>query len=93
MSSVSFKTGTLFVEWDTGFKSDYRFGTKSKLNDKYDVQLCNEPRILVNELIATGCLVTRGKTCLCASFLLFCFCFCLIWDVKFIKLNYVYQLV
>lgn len=60
-SFVSLKTGTLLVEWDTGFKSDYRFGTKSKFNNKYDVQLCSEPRILVNELIATGCLVTRGK--------------------------------
>ncbi|XP_034323570.2 uncharacterized protein [Magallana gigas] len=55
------KEGTLLVEWDNGIKSDYRFGTKSKCNNKYDVQLCSEPRILVNELIATGCLVTRGK--------------------------------
>uniref|UniRef100_A0A8W8I5N5 E3 ubiquitin-protein ligase HERC2 n=1 Tax=Magallana gigas TaxID=29159 RepID=A0A8W8I5N5_MAGGI len=28
--------------------------------DKFDVQVCNEPRILNDELIATGCNVTRG---------------------------------
>lgn len=78
------------MEWDTGFKSDYRFGTNSKLNDKYDVQLCNEPRILVNELIATGCLVTRGNAFLYASFLKYYFLFN--WDLKFIKLIYVYQI-
>lgn len=34
---VFFKIGMLFVEWDIGFKLDYRFGIKSKFNNKYDV--------------------------------------------------------
>lgn len=54
----------MIVEWDTGFKAHYRFGSTRKFSNKYDIQLCNEPRILGNELIATGCLVTRGYTIL-----------------------------
>lgn len=53
--------GWVIVEWDTGFKFHYRFGSTQKFSNKYDIQLCNEPRILGKELIATGCLVTRGK--------------------------------
>ncbi|XP_061164730.1 uncharacterized protein LOC133173723 [Saccostrea echinata] len=52
--------GWLNVEWDTGFKYGYRYGTNSTEIDKYDVTICEEPRILENEMIATGCLVTRG---------------------------------
>nr|XP_034323558.1 uncharacterized protein LOC117688885 [Crassostrea gigas] len=51
----------LIVEWDTGLRWPYRFGTTGTPSDKYDVELCCDPRVLVNELIATGCLVTRGK--------------------------------
>lgn len=53
--------GWVIVEWDTGFKSHYRFGSTRRFSYKYDIELCNDPRILGNELIATGCLVTRGK--------------------------------
>lgn len=53
--------GWVIVEWDTGFKSHYRYGSTRRFSNIYDIQLCNEPRILGNELIATGCLVTRGK--------------------------------
>ncbi|XP_078314706.1 uncharacterized protein LOC111131205 isoform X1 [Crassostrea virginica] len=49
--------GWLFVEWDTGNYNAYRYGP---VLNKYDVKCCNEPRILCNESIATGCLVTRG---------------------------------
>uniref|UniRef100_A0A8W8I5Z5 MIB/HERC2 domain-containing protein n=1 Tax=Magallana gigas TaxID=29159 RepID=A0A8W8I5Z5_MAGGI len=49
----------LIVEWDTGLRWPYRFGTTGTPSDKYDVELCCDPRVLVNELIATGCLVTR----------------------------------
>lgn len=52
----------LIVEWDTGLRWSYRFGTTGTPSDKYDVELCCEPRVLVKEKIATGCLVTRGKT-------------------------------
>lgn len=54
--------GWVIVEWDTGFKSHYRFGSTRRFSNKYDIELCNDPRILGNELIATGCLVTRGQT-------------------------------
>lgn len=59
--------GWVIVEWDTGFKAHYRFGSTRKFSNKYDIQLCNEPRILGNELIATGCLVTRGKDWVCGN--------------------------
>lgn len=51
----------LIVEWDTGSRRPYRFGTTGTPSDKYDVEICCEPRVLFNELIGTGCLVTRGK--------------------------------
>lgn len=38
----------------------YRYGSNPYENDKYDVMICDEPRILEGELIAPGCLVTRG---------------------------------
>lgn len=50
----------LIVEWDTGSRWPYRFGTTGTPSDKYDVELCCDPRVMVKELIATGCLVTRG---------------------------------
>ena len=49
--------GWLFVEWDHGQSNAYRYGP---VCNKYDIKFCNEPRILCNESIATGCLVTRG---------------------------------
>ncbi|XP_061168820.1 uncharacterized protein LOC133178069 [Saccostrea echinata] len=54
------EAGWLNVEWDTGFIHGYRYGTTCTEIDKYDVTVCEEPRILDNEMIATGCLVTRG---------------------------------
>lgn len=38
----------------------HRYGSTDTEKDKFDVQVCDNPRILQNELIATGCLVTRG---------------------------------
>lgn len=52
--------GWLNVEWDTGSVGMYRYGSTNIEKDKFDVQVCDNPRILQNELIATGCLVTRG---------------------------------
>nr|XP_022333380.1 uncharacterized protein LOC111130524 isoform X1 [Crassostrea virginica] len=51
--------GWLFVEWDHGQNNAYNYRYGPVFN-KYDVNCCNEPRILCNESIATGCLVTRG---------------------------------
>lgn len=48
------------VEWDTGSVFDYRYGSSIFEKDKYDVIVCDEPRMLENELIAVGCLVKRG---------------------------------
>nr|XP_034323560.1 uncharacterized protein LOC105339595 isoform X2 [Crassostrea gigas] len=54
------RDGWLNVEWDTGSIHKYRYGSADLKTDKFDVQVCNEPRILNDELIATGCNVTRG---------------------------------
>lgn len=54
------KDGWLNVEWDAGSIYKYRYGSTDLKPDKFDVQVCNEPRILRDELIATGCNVTRG---------------------------------
>lgn len=54
------KDGWLNVEWDTGSVYKYRYGSTDLKPNKFDVQVCNEPRILNDELIATGCNVTRG---------------------------------
>ncbi|XP_062586119.1 uncharacterized protein LOC134247758 isoform X2 [Saccostrea cucullata] len=54
------EAGWLNVEWDTGLIHGYRYGTSSTERDKYDVTVCEEPRILDDEMIATGCLVKRG---------------------------------
>ncbi|XP_056021571.1 uncharacterized protein LOC125652126 isoform X2 [Ostrea edulis] len=55
-----FRNGCLMVEWDTGSVFDYRYGSSIFEKDKYDVIVCDEPRMLENELIAVGCLVKRG---------------------------------
>ncbi|XP_056021581.1 uncharacterized protein LOC125652124 isoform X3 [Ostrea edulis] len=52
--------GWLLVKWDTSLTFDYRYGSSSFEKDKYDVIVCDEPRLLENELIAVGCLVKRG---------------------------------
>ncbi|XP_062577376.1 uncharacterized protein LOC134239231, partial [Saccostrea cucullata] len=53
------EVGWLNVNWDTGLVYGYRYGSTKDERDKYDVQVCNEPRILENEPIATGCPVKR----------------------------------
>ncbi|XP_062614393.1 uncharacterized protein LOC134276133 [Saccostrea cucullata] len=52
--------GWLIVQWDTGSSNSYRYGTTNNEGNKYDVVVCEEPRILHNELIAIGCLAQRG---------------------------------
>ncbi|XP_056021589.1 uncharacterized protein LOC125652124 isoform X9 [Ostrea edulis] len=52
--------GLLNVEWDTGLKNRYRYGSTLPEKDKYDITVCDEPRILQDEFIAVGCLVKRG---------------------------------
>lgn len=56
------KGGWLKVEWDMDSTTihHYRYGSNCNELDKYDVKVCDEPRVLENQLIATGCLVTRG---------------------------------
>ncbi|XP_062619573.1 uncharacterized protein LOC134281126 isoform X2 [Saccostrea cucullata] len=51
--------GWVIVEWDNGVKLDYQYGFDGMI-EKYDIASCKEPRILENELIAVGCLVSRG---------------------------------
>lgn len=53
--------GWLAVEWDSGTECCYRYGTSSDFKDRYDVEMCSDPRKLDNELIAVGCLVKRGE--------------------------------
>ena len=54
--------GWLKVEWDSDAHVIrwYRYGSTLSETDKYEVKVCDEPRILQNESIATGCLVVRG---------------------------------
>lgn len=53
--------GWLRIAWDKNkVIYPYRYGSNRNENDKYDVKVCDEPRILEDELIAPGCLVTRG---------------------------------
>nr|XP_022335016.1 uncharacterized protein LOC111131672 [Crassostrea virginica] len=47
----------VYVEWDTCMRFPYHFETSA--NSK--VVVCNEPRILLREKIAVGCLVERGQ--------------------------------
>lgn len=52
--------GWLHVEWDNGQLFPYRFGNDG-LTEKYDLKVCNEPRIVPeNQEIAVGCLVRKG---------------------------------
>jgi hypothetical protein len=57
----TFSAGWLKVQWDTGAKNVYRHGRTLFEGTKYDVVACDIPRILEDEIIGTGCLVTRGK--------------------------------
>lgn len=54
--------GWLHIEWDrnSGNSYHYRYGSNSRAKDKFDIMVCDEPRILDNQFIALGCLVTRG---------------------------------
>nr|XP_022330133.1 uncharacterized protein LOC111128668 isoform X2 [Crassostrea virginica] len=54
------KSGWLVVKWDNGFTTNYRYGSSHGNMNKYDVEVCEEPRALNNELIAEGCVVKRG---------------------------------
>lgn len=60
--SFFLKGGWLKVKWDMDSTTihHYRYGSNRTEKDKYDVKVCDEPRLLENQLIATGCLVTRG---------------------------------
>ncbi|XP_062614381.1 uncharacterized protein LOC134276121 [Saccostrea cucullata] len=52
--------GWLIVHWDGDSVDKCRYGSSIEQEYKYDVIVCDVPRILENELIATGCLVYRG---------------------------------
>ncbi|XP_052696634.1 uncharacterized protein LOC128175218 isoform X1 [Crassostrea angulata] len=53
------KFGWVNVEWDTGLTMPYRYGNNGMIT-AYDIEPCNEPRILEDQPIAVGCLVRRG---------------------------------
>ncbi|XP_062613161.1 uncharacterized protein LOC134274933 [Saccostrea cucullata] len=48
--------GWLSVEWDTGGNCRHRYGA----DGCYEVVVCDDPRVLNDELISVGCLVSRG---------------------------------
>ncbi|VDI11229.1 Hypothetical predicted protein [Mytilus galloprovincialis] len=52
------KDGMIWVEWDSGVKNCYHYDESQRL---YDIKPVNEPRRLVDEMIAVGCKVKRGK--------------------------------
>lgn len=56
-TGISTGPNSVYVEWDTCMRFPYHFETSA--NSK--VVVCNEPRILLRERIAVGCLVERGK--------------------------------
>lgn len=47
----------IWVEWDSGVKNCYHYDDSQRL---YDIKPVNEPRRLVDEMIAVGCKVKRG---------------------------------
>lgn len=51
--------GWINVEWDNGIALPYRFGNNGFIT-AYDIEPCDEPRILESQPIAVGCLVRRG---------------------------------
>lgn len=59
-NSFHYLVGWLTVEWDTGLRNAYRYGTTLFEEEKYDVEVCNEPRILKNQRISAGCQAKRG---------------------------------
>ena len=48
----------IWVEWDSGHKNCYGYDER---RNAYDIKPVNEPRRLVDDLIAVGCKVKRGK--------------------------------
>ena len=48
----------IWVEWDSGYRNDYCYDERI---NAYDIKPVNEPRRLVDDLIAVGCKVKRGK--------------------------------
>lgn len=50
--------GWISVMWDSGAGFQYRYGAE----EMFDIVVCDSPRVLVDQLIAVGCLVTRGKS-------------------------------
>ncbi|XP_076101476.1 uncharacterized protein LOC143071195 [Mytilus galloprovincialis] len=50
--------GTIWVEWDHGDKNVYAYDEQ---RHHYKIMKVNEPRILVDEIIAVGCRVVRGQ--------------------------------
>lgn len=50
--------GWISVMWDSGAGYQYRYGA----DGMFDIVVCDSPRVLVDQLIAVGCLVTRGKS-------------------------------
>nr|XP_022329659.1 uncharacterized protein LOC111128367 [Crassostrea virginica] len=52
--------GWINVEWDNEKRYSYRYGREG-IGEFYDVQICNEPRLIPENVnIAVGCLVRKG---------------------------------
>lgn len=51
--------GMIWVEWDSGNKNCYTYDDRRHL---YDIKPVNEPRRLIDEIIAVGCKVKRGNS-------------------------------
>ncbi|XP_076102237.1 uncharacterized protein LOC143071656 isoform X3 [Mytilus galloprovincialis] len=50
--------GMIWVEWDSGHKNCYQYDENFKV---FHIKPVNEPRRLVDEMIAVGCKIGRGK--------------------------------
>ena len=48
--------GWIVVDWDGGSRFSYPYGS----NGEYSIVVCDSPRLLDDQLIAVGCLVSRG---------------------------------
>ena len=46
------------VEWDSGNRNSYGYEEDKKI---FEVKIVNEPRLLLDDIIAVGCKVKRGN--------------------------------
>jgi hypothetical protein len=56
----------IWVEWDSGYKNCYGY---HEGRNAYDIKPVNEPRTLVDDLIAVGCKVLKLKILLIMTYI------------------------